>query len=106
MNAGLAIAADIDERPDLRLQRRIDLVTGVVDRLQLALVRVDAVVRRLGLRRALGQHGFELHGKLVVLGRQCFNARLLVLGEGAGRGVKLVELALQIVGGRGLPRSA
>ena len=40
VNAGFAIATDIDERPDLRPDRRIDLATAEA----IASTRIDAVV--------------------------------------------------------------
>ena len=98
MDPGFAITPDIDERPDLRFQRRIDLVTGVLDRLQLALDRLDTRVRRLGFGAAVGEFLLELVDQRVVLGRQNLDTRGLVLGEGAGGSVILVKLTLQVVG--------
>jgi hypothetical protein len=98
VDAGFTVTTDIDERPDLRFQRRIDLVTGVLDGLQFALDRLDARIRRLGLGAAVGQFLLKLVDQSVVLGRQGLDTRRLVLGEGAGRRVILVKLALEVVG--------
>ena len=98
VDAGFSVAPDIDERADLRFQRRINLVTGVFDGFQLALDRLDARVRRLGLGAAVGEFPLKLVDQGVVLAPQCLDTRRLVLGEGAGRRVILVKLALEVVG--------
>ncbi len=98
MDAGFAVTADIDERADLRLQRRIDVVAGVLDLLQLALDRLDARFGGFRLGAAFGEFLLELLDQSVVLARQFLHARGLLLGEGTRGRVKLVKLALEVVG--------
>lgn len=80
MDAGLTVTDNIDERPDLRFQRRINLVTSVFEGFQLALNRLDAGVRRLGLGAAIGQFLLELVDQGVVLAPQCLDTCRLFLG--------------------------
>src|SRR3546814_20366392 len=67
VNAGFAITADVDTRPDLRPDRRIDLATGFLDAFKLPFDFVAKLVRDLGFRRPIGQFAFNLPQALVTL---------------------------------------
>ena len=61
------------------------------DFFKLALDVVEAIIGRLSLRRAFGQHAVELLDQIVVFRRQSIDARLLLVGERPGGGMELVK---------------
>ncbi|MEO7168870.1 MAG: hypothetical protein ABIY39_00710, partial [Sphingomonas sp.] len=101
VNAGFAIATDIDERPDLRSDRRIDLATGFLDAFKFPFDFVETIVRDLGLRRPIGQFALKLFDELVIFGRKRFDTRAFRFAERPRGRVKLVKLTLEIIGNVG-----
>ena len=101
VNAGFAITADVDKRPDLRPDRRIDLATGFLDAFKLPFDFVETIVRDLGFRRPIGQFAFKLLDELVILGRKRFDARAFRFAKRPRGRVKLMKLTLEIVGNVG-----